>query len=68
MTPESQHNDSIAGQEFRARSIANLACSVVMPSAVQFDSQLRARTIKIQDVIVERMLASKFVARETSVP
>src|SRR5215510_6603658 len=39
-----------------------------MPAAVQLDGQLCARAIEIQDVIVERMLAAKFVAREISVP
>ncbi|HMF46702.1 MAG TPA: hypothetical protein VKE29_08515, partial [Candidatus Udaeobacter sp.] len=37
-------------------------------AAVQLDGQLCARAIEIQDVIVERMLAAKFVAREISVP
>ena len=36
--------------------------------AVQLDSWLCARTIEIQDVIVERMLAAKFVSCEISVP
>jgi len=39
-----------------------------MSAAVQFDSQLCAGTIEIQDVIIERMLAAKFVTREISVP
>jgi hypothetical protein len=39
-----------------------------MSAAVQLDSQLCAGTIEIRDVIVERMLAAKFVAREISVP
>jgi hypothetical protein len=39
-----------------------------MPAAVQLDGELCARTIEIQDVIVERMLAAKFVSREISVP
>ena len=39
-----------------------------MSAAVQFDSQLCARTIEIHDVIAERMLAAKFVAREISIP
>jgi len=67
MIPESQHNDSTPSQEFCPRSIANLACLIVMSTTVQFDSQLCAGTIEIQDVIVERMLAAKFVAREISV-
>ena len=68
MIPESQHNDSMPSQEFRARSIANLASTAVMSAAVQFDSQLCARTIEIQDVIVERVLAAKFVLGEISIP
>jgi len=68
MIPESQHNKSMAGQEFRPRAIANLACTVVMPAAIQLDSQFRARAIEIQNVTVERMLPAKFVAREISVP
>jgi hypothetical protein len=68
MIPESQNKDSMPGQEFRSRSIASLACTVVMPAAVQLDGELCARTIEIQDVTVERMLAPKFVAREIPVP
>ena len=67
MIPESQHNDSMPSQKFRACSVANLACTVVMSSAVQLDSQLCARTIKIQDIIVEWMLAAKFMFRKISV-
>jgi len=59
--PESQHDNSMASQKFRARSVANLACTVVMSSAVQLDSQLCVRAIEIQDVIVEWMLAAKFM-------
>jgi len=68
MIPESQHDDSMASEEFRARSIANFTGTVVMSSAVLFDSQLCARTIEIQDVFVERMLAAKFVVGEISIP
>ena len=39
-----------------------------MATAVQFDSQLCARAIEIQHVIVEPMSASKFVASKTSIP
>ena len=68
MIPESQHNDSMAREEFRPRSIATLIRRVVMPAAIQLDSQLCPRIIEIQDVTVERMLPAKFVAREISVP
>jgi hypothetical protein len=67
MIPKSQHNDSMTSQEFRAHSIADLARAIVMSSAVQFDSHLRVRTIEIEDVIVEWVLATEFVAREISV-
>src|SRR5262249_22257320 len=53
----SQNNEPMAGQEFRPPSIARLPCTVVMSSAVQLHDELRARTIKIQHVTVERMLA-----------
>ena len=65
--PESQHDNSMASQKFRARSVANLACTVVVCSAGQLDRQLCTRTIEIQHLIVERMLVVKFVAREMSV-
>jgi hypothetical protein len=57
MIPESQHYDSVASWDFRARPIANLACTIVMSATVQFDSQLCAWTVEIQDVTVERVLA-----------
>ena len=53
--------------EFRPRLIASLACTVVMPAAVQLDGELCARTIEIQDVTVERMLAAKSVSCEIPV-
>jgi hypothetical protein len=68
MIPESQHNDSMTSQGFRARSIAALSRTVVMPAAVQLDSQLCAGTIEIQDVIFERMLAAELIACKISVP
>src|SRR5216117_3311859 len=68
MIPESQHNHSMASQEFRSRPVANLACTIVMSTAIQFDGQLCVGTIEIQNVIVELMLATKFVACEISVP
>jgi len=34
MIPESQHNDSMAREEFRPRGIANLACTIIMSTAV----------------------------------
>jgi hypothetical protein len=39
-----------------------------MPATIQFDRELCGRTIEIQDVGVQRMLASKFVACKISVP
>jgi hypothetical protein len=68
MIPESQHNDAMASQEFLPRLIPNLAHTEVMPTAIQFDSQLCARTIEIQHVVIEWMLASKFVACKISIP
>jgi hypothetical protein len=68
MVPESQHNDSMASQEFRSRPIANLPCTIVMSTAIQFNGQLCAGTIEIQDVVVEGMLAAKFMACKIPVP
>jgi hypothetical protein len=68
MIPESQHNDSMPSQKLGPRSIMILARTVVMPAAIQFDSELCARTIEIQNVIFERMLAAEFIACEISVP
>jgi hypothetical protein len=39
-----------------------------MSATVQFDRELRGRTIEIEDVTVEWMLAPKFVAGKISVP
>jgi hypothetical protein len=32
--PESQHNDSMAREEFRPRAIANLTGTIIVPTAV----------------------------------
>ena len=34
MIPESQHNDSMAREEFRPRAIANLTGTIIVPTAV----------------------------------
>ena len=34
MIPEPQHHDSMAREEFRPRAIANLACTIIMSTAV----------------------------------
>lgn len=39
-----------------------------MPATVQFDRERRGRTIEIEDITVEWMLAAKFVACKISVP
>jgi len=68
MIPKPQHNDPLASQKFRPRSIANLSVMIVMPATVQFDRELCGRTIEIQDVAVQRVLTAKFVACKISVP
>jgi hypothetical protein len=68
MIPKSEHNDPVASQKFRSRSIANLSGAIVMPTTVQFDRELCGRTIEIQDVTADWMLTSKFVACKISVP
>src|SRR5215211_2797074 len=68
MVPEWQHNDSMASQEFRSRPIAKLPCTMVMSTAIQFDGQLCAGRIEIQDVVSEGMLPAKFMACKIPVP
>ena len=34
MIPKSQHNDSMTGQEFRPHLITNLACTIIMSTAI----------------------------------
>src|SRR6266700_7889923 len=68
MIPKPQHNDPLASQKFRARSVANLSDTIVMPATVQFDRELCGRTIEIQDVAIQWMLTAKFVACKISVP
>src|SRR5439155_12681607 len=68
MIPKPQHNDPLASQKFRPRSIANLSATIVMPATVQFDRELCGWTIGIQDVAVQRVLTAKFVACKISVP
>jgi hypothetical protein len=68
MIPKPQHNDPLANQKFRPRSIANLSDTIVMPATVQFDRELCDRTIEIQNVAVQWMLTAKFVACKISVP
>ena len=62
MIPKPQHNDPLASQKFRARSIANLANTIVMPATIQFDRELCGRTIEIQDIAVQWMLTAEFVS------
>ena len=54
MIPKLQHNDPLATQEFRARSIPNLSAAIVMPPNVKFDRELCGRTVEVQDVAVQR--------------
>jgi hypothetical protein len=68
MIPKSEHNNPFASQKFRLRSIANPSGAIVMPTTVQFDRELCARTIEIQNVAVQWMLTAKFVACKIWVP
>jgi hypothetical protein len=67
MIPESQNSNSLTTDEFRSRSIANLACTIVMPATVQLDCKLRAWTVEIEYVRVQWVLAPKLIACEISV-
>jgi hypothetical protein len=68
MIPESDDGDSPASQQLRSRPIPNLARTIVMPAAVQFDRELRGRTVKIEDITINWMLAAKLVACKIPVP
>jgi len=52
MIPKPQYKDSLTSEKFRPCSIANLTRTIVMPTTVQFDRELRGRTIEIQYVTV----------------
>jgi hypothetical protein len=66
MIPKSQDDDSVASEECCPGSIATLG-SLIVVSTVQFDRELRGRTIKIEYIWIERMLAPKFVTCKISV-
>ena len=68
MIPESQHSDSPASEEFRPRSIPNLVRAIAVPTTIQFDREPCGRTIEIEYVGIEWVLAAKFVACKISVP
>ncbi len=68
MIPESQYTNSMPWLAIPSGFDHEFGPHGSYAPAVQLDSWLCARTIEIQDVIVERMLATKFVAREVSVP
>ena len=67
MVPESHHSDSPTSKHFRPYSITNLPRTRVVPATVQFDRELCGRTIEIENVRVEWMLASKFVPCKISI-
>jgi hypothetical protein len=58
----------VAGQELGPSLIMNPAYSIIMTATIEFDCQSRSRTIEIEDVSIDRMLAPEFVAREIPVP
>jgi hypothetical protein len=68
MIPESQHNDSVVSKECRPRLIATSANPIVVSTAIQFDRELCSRTIEIEYVWIERVLAPKFITCKISVP
>jgi len=58
----------MASEEFGARLIPDLAALIIVSATIQFHRELRSRTIKIENVRIERMLTSKFIAGKSAVP
>jgi hypothetical protein len=64
MIPESQHLDSVVSEKFFSRTVAYQSVSGVMTAAVQLDRQLCSRTVEVEYVRIDWMLATKFVSCE----
>jgi hypothetical protein len=62
MIPKPQNRDSVISENLRAPFIANLTKPIIMAAAIQFDRELCRRTIKIECIAAEWMLAAKFVS------
>ena len=61
---KTQHLDSRLHQEASAYPIAGLRTCMIMGSAIEFDRQAFARTIKIQHVRADAVLPAEFPAIE----
>ncbi len=55
-----QQQDSYIGDRFRPKPVADGYVMLQMDSAVNFDSQAQFRTIKVENEMMNRMLATEF--------
>jgi hypothetical protein len=68
MIPKPQQFDSAASKEFSSFLIAKMAHLIVMSATIEFDRQLCARTIEIDDIRIDGMLAPEFITGKISIP
>ena len=68
MIPKSDDCNSFGREELLSPLISHLAITVVMSAAIQFDRELRSRTVEIECLGINRVLPTEFVAREIAVP
>jgi hypothetical protein len=66
--PKSEDVDPLASKKLLPCAIAYLAGSIIMSATVQLSCQFGFWAIKIEDIRMKRMLPTKFVACEISVP
>jgi hypothetical protein len=58
--PKSHYEDSFTGQEFLAYFVVELSRESIVADTVELNRQARFDTIKIEDVLVDWMLAPEF--------
>jgi len=67
MIPKSDDCNSFVREELLSRLISHLPTTVVMSAAIQFDRELRGRTVEIEGVRINWVLPTEFIAREVAV-
>jgi len=68
MVPKSDDCNSFVREELLSPLISHLPTTVVMSTAIQFDRELRSRTVEIECVRINRVLRTELIAREVAVP
>ena len=67
MIPKANDENSFSAQKFISCPIAPFAKAIAMTRTIQLDRQFSGRTVEIQHVAIDGMLAPKFIAREISI-